>query len=162
MGRRGPPPTPTTILKLRGSWRANLNRDEPEPEPGPPEKPSWLDSYASGAWDELVPLLERMRVLTEADGKALTLLCTTWSRWRQCEEFVAEHGEVYPIKDKEGKTKELRRFPQAVAADTLGRAVNRYLGEFGLSPATRTRIQTVQETPSYDPNEYGAEFFNSA
>src|SRR5690606_24472827 len=107
MGRRGPPPTPTTILKLRGSWRGELNRDEPQPEAAVPEKPTWLDAYASDAWDSLVPMLERMRVLTEADGKALTLLCITWSRWRHCEEFVAEHGEVYPIKDREGKTKEL-------------------------------------------------------
>ena len=80
MGRRGPPPTPTPILKLRGSWRGNLNRDEPQPEAVAPEKPSWLDRYAAEAWDQLVPILERMRVLTEADGKALTLLSITWSR----------------------------------------------------------------------------------
>jgi hypothetical protein len=47
MGKRGPPPTPTPILQLRGSWRGKLNRDEPQPEPVAPEKPSWLTTYAS-------------------------------------------------------------------------------------------------------------------
>lgn len=162
MGRRGPPPTPTPILQLRGSWRGNLNRDEPQPDAGPPEKPPWLTAHASEAWDQLVPILQRMRVLTEADGHALALLCATWSRWRECEEFVAEHGEVYPIKDRDGKTKELRRFPQAVAGDTHGRALNRYLAEFGLSPASRTRIQTVPEklAPGEDDG-HGAQFFRT-
>jgi P27 family predicted phage terminase small subunit len=162
MGKRGPPPTPTPILQLRGSWRGKLNRDEPQPEPVAPEKPGWIDGYASEAWDYLVPVLERMRVLTEADGKALTMLCITWSRWRQCEEFVAEHGEVYPIKDREGKTKELRRFPQAVAAETLGRALNRYLGEFGLTPATRSRIHVAPEVKAGQDDGHGGQYFRSA
>ena len=76
---------------------------------------------------------------------------------------MAEHGEVYPIKDREGKTKELRRFPQAVASDTLGRSLNRYLAEFGLSPAARTRVQTVPErlAPGEDDG-HGGQYFRSA
>ena len=163
MGKRGPPPTPTPILQLRGSWRAGQRRDEPQPAQGPPEKPAWLDDYASQAWDQLVPILERMRVLTEADGKALALLCTTWARWRRCEEFVADKGEVYPIKDADGKVRELRRFPQAIASESLGRALNRYLGEFGLTPSARTRIQVNPErlAPGQDDG-HGGRFFRTA
>ena len=46
IGKRGPPPTPTPILKLSGSWRVNQRHNEPQPEPGPPDKPDWLDDYA--------------------------------------------------------------------------------------------------------------------
>jgi len=31
MAKRGPPPTPTKILKMRGSWRADGRGEEPEP-----------------------------------------------------------------------------------------------------------------------------------
>ena len=89
------------------------------------------------------------------------MLCITWSRWRQCEEFVAEHGEVYPIKDREGRTKELRRWPQAVAAETLGRSLNRYLGEFGLTPATRSRIHVAPEVKAGQDDGHGGQYFAS-
>jgi P27 family predicted phage terminase small subunit len=163
MGKRGPPPTPTPILKLHGSWRGNLNRDEPQPEPGPPDKPPWLDDYASEAWDQFVPILADMCVLTRADGAMLALLCTTWARWRRCEEFVAERGEVYTIKDADGKARELRRFPQAVASESLGRAMNRYLGEFGLSPSARARIHVTPRRPQPGEDDgFGSRFFTRA
>ena len=63
MGRRGPPPTPTPMLKLRGSWRADVNRAEPQPEMGKPKCPDWIDVYAKAAWKQLVPQLEQMGVL---------------------------------------------------------------------------------------------------
>src|SRR5215468_3667791 len=94
MGRRGPAPTPTPILELRGSRLANRNRHEPKGPPGKPRCPDWLDDDAKTAWRKLVPELEMMGVLTRIDANALARYCRLWSRWRAAEEFIQKHGEV--------------------------------------------------------------------
>ncbi len=73
MGRRGPAPTPTNLLRLRGSPLATKRRDRTEPKPDPtrPRCPSWLDEEAKAAWRQLVPHLDAMRVMTRIDGNAL-------------------------------------------------------------------------------------------
>ncbi|MBL1219127.1 MAG: phage terminase small subunit P27 family [Planctomycetes bacterium] len=140
MGRRGPPPTPTHLLRLRGSWRGEANRNEPEPERGVPECPDWVSEYAKAAWEQLVPLLHDMGVLYLIDGHALVVLCQTWGRWRKAEEFINEHGESYPVRDDNGRVKYLKKFPQVTVAQDCARILNRFFGEFGLTPSARSRI----------------------
>ncbi len=90
MGRRGPKPTPTPILKLRGSTLATQRREESEVQgpTGRPECPKWLDADARSAWEELIPMLESMRVLTPIDGNALARDCRQRSRWRKAESII--------------------------------------------------------------------------
>ena len=140
MGQRGPPPTPTDVLRLRGSWRGEVNKDEPKPRKGRPKCPSWLSPYAKTAWKQLVPRLETMGVLCEIDGHALAVLCQTWARWRKAEEFIEEHGESYPVKDGQGRIKYLKKFPQVSTAESCARTLNRFMAEFGLTPSSRSRI----------------------
>jgi phage terminase small subunit len=74
MGRRGPAPTPTPLLKLRGSTLITKKRERAEvkgPE-GRPDCPDWLKDDARAAWDYLVPQLETMGILTRIDGNALS------------------------------------------------------------------------------------------
>ena len=54
MGSRGPAPTPTRKLDLRGSWRAGTRPGEPKPEPVAPVKPAALSPAAGAVWDERV------------------------------------------------------------------------------------------------------------
>ena len=140
MGQRGPAPTPTGVLRLRGSWRGDVNKNEPKPKPGRPVCPKWLSPYAKSAWKQLVPQLEAMGILTRVDGHALAVLCQTWARWRKAEEFIEEHGETYRVKDADGRVKYLKKFPQVSTAESCARTLNRYLAEFGLTPSARSRI----------------------
>ncbi|MCA9312293.1 MAG: phage terminase small subunit P27 family [Phycisphaerales bacterium] len=155
MGRRGPAPTPTDILNLRGSWRANVNPDEPQPTKGRPERPEWLSEYAAAAWDQLVPELEAMGVLTTIDGHALAVLCQTWGRWRKADEFIQKHGETYTVRDEMGKVRLVKRFPQVAVASDCVRTLNRFFQEFGLTPSARSRI-TVRDTQddAFDKRSY--------
>ena len=77
MGRRGPAPTPTRILKIRGSTLVTRKREAGEVQgpSGIPDRPDWLDVDSLVTWDSLVPLLIQMGVLTRVDGKALTVRC---------------------------------------------------------------------------------------
>ena len=73
MGKRGPRPTPTSILKLRGSTLVTPEREAAEVHgpTGAPNRPDWLDDQAKAAWDEIAPMLQDMGILTRIDGNAL-------------------------------------------------------------------------------------------
>ena len=140
MGKRGPKPTPTSLLKLRGSWRGDINKHEPMPDVGVPECPKELDGIAKGCWDELAPMLVGMKVLTIADGKAFELLCVTFSNWKRSEAMLQKHGDVYPIRDANNQVKYLQQSPYVAMARNFGKAFKEMLCEFGLTPSARSRV----------------------
>ncbi len=145
MGRRGPPPKPTALKILEGNpGKRPLNKREPQPKKDAPRCPAWLNSEAKAAWRRVVPELKHMGVLTCVDGDALAVYCDTWSRWKQAVRFIHENGEVYTIKDDVGRVKYVQQFPQVAIARNLLTALNRYQQEFGLTPASRSRIVTAE------------------
>lgn len=143
MGRRGPAPTPTPILKLRGSRLVTKRRGRREMSSldGTPTCPEWLDDEAKAAWRWLIPMLKASRVLARMDRLALSRYCQHWSRWKKAELFIQKHGEAFPLKDEEGRIKCLQQFPQVAIAHKLSLAMTRLEQEFGLTPSARTRIQ---------------------
>ena len=153
MGKRGPKPTPTAMLKLRGSWRGDINKNEPEAEVGIPECPKHLDGYAKDCWDELAPMLVNMKILTVADGKAFELLCTTFSNWKRSEEMLNKHGDVYPIRDSNNQVKYLQQSPYVAMARNFGKAFKDMLCEFGLTPSARSRVIASADNQSNKADE---------
>ena len=80
MGLRGPPPQPTSLRVLYGNpGKRPINGREPQPRTKRPQCPDYLDDAARQEWRRLVPILSRMRVLTEADGIALGSLCQQYA-----------------------------------------------------------------------------------
>jgi phage terminase small subunit len=95
VGKRGPVPTPTKVLNMRGSWRAKTRPQEPHALPSEkPPCPAWLDADARKVWRVLIPQLARIGVLTRLDQHALARYCTLWIRWRKAETMLARNGEV--------------------------------------------------------------------
>ena len=141
MKRNGPAPTPTAILKLRGSWRAKIRKNEPQPEPGVPRCPRGLDPVAKAKWKQLVPKLDKMGVLTQIDGDALENYCNAWSRLKKAEKFVAKHGESFPIRGRNGEIKYFQPFTQVQTVRNMMLATLRYQQEFGMTASSRTRIE---------------------
>jgi P27 family predicted phage terminase small subunit len=142
----GPPRKPTPLLKLSGSWLAtDREKHEPKPAAKAPKMPPWLDAEGKKAWKELVPILERMRVLTEADGYALAMLCHAWSRYRISCDRLERFGDVYPVKGPNGELKMLRRSPYSSLQLEHALVVRRMLAEFGLTPAARGRLVSLPE-----------------
>lgn len=152
MGERGPAPTPTSVLKYRGSWRAKEREKagEPTPEMGIPDPPAYLKGPALEKWNELAPQLNRMGVLAIVDAEALGRYCRTWARWCAAEDFIAKHGTVYPImgwKPKPGggyeeRLAKMAQHPQVREASDLADKLGRLEREFGLTPSARARIRT--------------------
>jgi P27 family predicted phage terminase small subunit len=141
MGRRGPPPKPTRIRALEGNpGRRPLNKREPKPRQGIPRCPAWLGPEAKAAWRRMIPELRRMKILTFADGEALAAFCQTYARWRAAEEFLVKHGDVYPIRDEQGRVKCMAQFPQVSIARHQLHLLKGFYQEFGMTPSARTRI----------------------
>lgn len=140
MGRRGPPPVPRAILEARGSWRANANPDEPRPDIGEPDWPHWLDEDAYWIWEEMAPVLDRMGVLTMADGNALGRYCRVLARYIEADKFLQEHGDVWAVTDSNGNIKNYRQYPQVRLVRQLADQLLVLEREFGLTPSARTRL----------------------
>ena len=151
MGRRGTKPTPTNVLKLRGSWRGEINKNEPQPEAVAPEMPTTLDGMAKDCWEQLVPILSDMKVLTVADG--IALLAETYATWRRADDMIKKHGDVYPIKDNNDNVKYLQQSPYVSIARNSAKALKDLLCEFGLTPSARSRVQTTGDNQSKQQDE---------
>ena len=146
MGKRGPAPKPTALKLVAGNpGKTRLNDREPKPRVGTPHKPEWLSPEATKVWKRLVPQLRAMKVLTLVDADALAAYCHTYVRWREAEDFLTKHGLVYPIRDDQGRVKCMQQFPQVAIARNLLLVLRAYQQEFGLTPASRSRIVTADD-----------------
>ena len=149
----GPPRKPTALRILQGNpSKRPLPEGEPHPEIVAPSCPAWMrDKIAIAAWRELASVLEGMRVVSEADRKALELLCDAYAEWRRAREVVIEHGTTYEAENVNGGLMLKVRPEVALAADAW-RRIRSMLTEFGLTPAARARVK-VGEIPEEDPLE---------
>ena len=147
----GPPPKPTKLRTLAGNpGKRRINPNEPKPKRARLSCPRWLSADGRRAWRELVPLLDGMQVLTTADRMALTMLCDAYSEWLTAREVIQDKGETYETETTNGSVKYSPRPEVAHAADAW-RRVKSMLAEFGLTPASRSRLSV--ESPTEDPLE---------
>lgn len=146
MGKRGPAPTPTAILRNRGSWRANANRREPKAPPGRPACPVRISEGAKKAWRSLVPILDGMGVLSKVDRNSLTRYCVTWDLWCKAVEFVNEHGTSHVVRAWNKHTQQMevtgnKAFQQARDIPKYSTILAQLEQQFGLTPSARARIE---------------------
>jgi len=150
-------PIPTSIKLLRGNpGRRRLNRKEPRPALGA-QFPAWLgdvgDPSLRQIWDELEGLLDRSKVLTESDGEALAQLVHKVWLYRKAA-LALKDGCSYECVTESGSTMQRQKPEYAIVSD-LGKQIRGLLSDFGMSPSSRTKIQTVGEA-EVDPLD---EFF---
>jgi P27 family predicted phage terminase small subunit len=140
---KGRKPTPTNILKLRGSWRAKTRPNEPTPEVTKVEAPEFLGAREREIFDKMAQKLFDLGVLTEIDAGALTRYATILVRWmdaaRQMAEGVATH---IAIKDDAGKVKSFMPTPPYMVFNKSNEQLMKLESEFGLTPAARPRLQS--------------------
>ena len=144
MGLRGPAPKPRALVVLEGNpGKRPLNPREPQPRVRRPRCPDYLDDLAKREWRRLVPILERMRVLSEADGITLANLCQQYSMLQQAQVKLQKTGLL--LKSKSGY---IQQSPLVGIISAAVDQVNKLCREFGLTPASRTRIQVDGENSS--------------
>lgn len=150
--RSGRRPVPTALHLLRGT-EARGRQFEPRGKPGRPPMPPELadDPYASEAWTYYAALLEQLGILTLAHAEALKSLATAHAHERRITEDLAKMNFrsliVEEVRDKlTGNV--IRRRPRANPLLPLRVQASKdkrtWLGEFGLTPITATKVAAVQ------------------
>lgn len=143
MGRRGPPPKPSKLKKLQGTYRPDrASRKELAPPPGTPARPDWLDEYATTEWDRVVPQLAACGILCDVDGAALANYCAAVSLAVQATQAYQADGLMI-----DGPNEHQVKHPMIQVAKEA-RAQARLLGaECGLTPSSRSRISEPDWKP---------------
>lgn len=135
---RGRKPKPTEAKKLAGNpGKRKLNEDEPKPPPASMDPPIHLEGDALEKWYELAAELHPVGLLTSIDVDSLMFYCTLFARWKKAEKIVKEKGEV--IKTVNGN---IIQNPYLAISNRALKEMNRLAVEFGLTPASRSRIRT--------------------
>ena len=151
-------PTATALKLLKGNpGRRPLNALEPEYVAGIPDKPQWLDTYASEEWDRLVGHLNGQRVFTENDLGILVSICIAYEQFRECLAIIKRLGRSYTVEDM-GGNRHYKPRPECVRFETAQKEYRTLLAEIGFTPSSRSKIKTLP-APT---NEKGtAKFFTS-
>lgn len=125
MGKRGPKPTPTNVLKLRGSWRAN-RPNEPIPPDADIQPPKWLTKPGREVWGQMAPLCLSMGTLTAADVNRFARYCNAQGAYQA-------DPESY----------------DATQFASLTASLAKYEAQFGLGPADRAnlKVERREEQP---------------
>ena len=136
MGLRGPAPKPTAQKEFEGTYRADrAARNEPKPRVKIPKPPDWLAGEGLKEYRRVARLLVAVRVLTEVDGMALAAYAQQYQRWIEAEAEVRRLGML--IKSPNGFPV---YNPYLSIANSALKTMRQLMGEFGLTPASRTRI----------------------
>lgn len=150
---------PTALKILHGEKNKDrINPNEPKPAPISPKPPAHLDRVDRAVWRALAPALERNGLLTEVDGAAFSTLCILQAleiRLKQelakCNNaMIADKTSFAETEGAEGRTNELmvveaKINPIVKELRMVAAAKRPYLAEFGMGPASRTKIRVPGE-----------------
>lgn len=150
---RGRKPQPTALKLVKGNpGKRPLNPREPKPKRVIPAPPEHLTQEAMVWWGRFSVILDRMGLLTEADGAALEQLCLLYQEMIELRVIVKASGRFYVTVNKDG-CEMIRPHPAvAMLADT-DRRFHAYLGDFGLTPTARSRVVGEIDQTQGDPAE---------
>lgn len=166
MGARGPAPKPTAIKKLGGNaGKRTISKNEPRPRSKKPKMPGHFtpdihEDDAAKEWAVLqreffeIARAEWRRVIrelsavpglvTSVDADALAMYCETYARWVQASAKLAQGGMVEKLKTKTG-SEYYAISPYMTIVSQCMATMKQFLSEFGMTPASRTRIQLPTE-----------------
>lgn len=95
-----------------------------------------------------------MGVLTLADAIELEVLCEDYAEWCELKADIKANGRTQKVTTESGAEFERQR-PQVAMLSDCDRRLKSHLIEFGLSPASRSKISLIEKADE-------SEFFNNA
>lgn len=136
---RGRKPKPTKLKILQGNpGRRRLNTREPAVDELQSDCPDFLGTQSRKEWDRIKAVFLEHKILTESDRSALIAYCSAWGRWIEAEEQIKKSGMLikapsgYPIHN-----------PWLAISNKAFDQMMKLMVEFGLTPSSRSKIQTV-------------------
>lgn len=151
IGGRKPKPTALKLAHGNPSHRP-ISKREPKPAKGKPKCPAYLSAAAKLTWTKLCSDLDSMGLLHVTDSQAIARYCDIMEQWHMARLAIREVGGfAMDILDNEGRVKYRQQLPEVGIYQRLATHLLRLEQEFGLTPAARTRIETVGSAGGADP-----------
>jgi P27 family predicted phage terminase small subunit len=151
MAKGGRKPQPAAVKRLLGNpGKRAIRPDLPSPA-GVPSMPARLmvEPVAVAKWNEFVPLLLELGTLTLADGEALATLCEVYAATQACLLELRAGGPVMHT-DLGG----VKPNPAGPLYRSLVALQASLMGEFGLTPTSRTRLGAKEEKPTDEVEDF--------
>ena len=144
----GPPPKPSALKRLDGDpGKRGINPHEAQPDASLPTCPEHLTGQARAEWGRIAEQLHTAGLLTRIDATALSAYCETYARWVEAEEKLKTTGLV--VKSPSGYP---MQSPYLPIASKAMQAMRGWLGEFGMTPAARTKINAAPPEQDTGPS----------
>lgn len=134
MGRRA---TPTAVLKMRGSWRANAREKRGEVKATPGEIVPYLPLSPDALliFQRLVSVLQPQGIIGTQDGFALAMLAESIAKYENAHvQMQATGGMVLP-NGKSNPWYQVMQMNQKLAMQIMG--------EYGMTATSRQRLGVV-------------------
>jgi len=167
------PRTATALKLIKGTDQpCRTNKREPKPRRGIPSPPAHLSDRAKTAWGAVSVILDRMGVLTEADGLALEGACEAYAELVEARQVLkargalsyeteqeaksdlvisAKAGEVTEVLEVPRKKVMIRAFPEVAMIADADRRLAMWLTKLGMTPADRSRVSVIGGEETKDP-----------
>ena len=167
----GPSKKPTQLKILEGNpGKRQLTANEPAPPPAMPSCPPFLKGAGRQEWKRISFELYQLGLLTKIDRAALTGYCSSWGLYVDAEYGLARLRREYHDMARQRKKHPNIKMPSngMVSITSNGNAImetllsvrkqaleqmHKFLTEFGMTPASRSRIQIDKSKKSDDPTK---------
>ena len=141
-----PNPLPTTLKKMRGTYRKDrAATNEAKPPVSRPSPPRWLSKYARSEWRYITPKLDAVGLLTKIDRGELAAYCEAFGKFREATEALQREGNEMVVQTHNGN---YVQSPWVSIQNKAAEAMHKYAQQFGMTPSSRTRINV--EKPEED------------
>jgi P27 family predicted phage terminase small subunit len=97
----------------------------------------------------LAPELEAIGLLTSIDTQAFAVYCESYAELIEAEELLRSSGRTQTTKDGF-----MRKSPWLAIRDEAHKRMMQIGGQFGFSPASRTRIEVKPKEADNDKTQY--------
>ena len=142
---RGRAPRPTKLKILQGEPNKDrINENEPDAPKGRPPMPRGLDAIGKKAWVGLCESLEALDILSVVDGPAIEVYAQTYSGYHVARKHVEKYGQVIT------ENGYMKRNPACAEMHQHKGELLRLLTEFGLTPASRSRLVVPGAKKAFD------------
>ena len=111
--------------------------------------PEWLNDVARSEWDRLAPELITIGLLTLVDQGGFAVYCQAYAELIEAEDALLKGGRTQTTKDGYS-----RKSPWLSIRDEAWKKMNQAAQQFGLTPASRSRIEIPEATQPNDKSIY--------
>ncbi len=141
---------PTVLKVLRGTAQnCRLPKKPARVNAKIPDPPSYVQGNALIEWRRMTKLLHSVKLIGNVDSVALAAYCITYARWLEAEEALKKSGLF--VATKNGY---VIPSPQYNVASQLIKQLIQILKEFGLTPASRSSIDTSTNLGNEGDDEF--------